>query len=177
MSNVKKISICAILVTASFLLSKLKFFEFLFPFGGSVTLFSMLFLALPAYFCGIKYGILSCLIFSSLHIINGSHIYSAPQAFFDYVLSYLFFFITGFSIVKKKKNGFLVAFIIAAFCRWIFSTISGLLFFMEYTPEGFHPLVYPFVYNAMYIIPEAIITIVVIQTDFFKKYILRHKFQ
>lgn len=109
----------------------------------------MLFLALQAYFCGVKYGILSCLVFSFLHILKGNHIYSIPQAFFDYILSYFFFFLTGLKIFKNNKNGFLIAFIIASFCRFIFSAISGLLFFNDYVPEGFHPLVYPFVYNVM----------------------------
>ncbi len=172
MSNIKKISICAILVAVSFALSRIKMLEFLFPFGGSITPFSMLFLSLPAYFCGVRYGILSCLVFSILRLIFGSNIYYPMQAFIDYVLAYFFFFLTGLNFFKTRPNGFLISFIIAVLFRLLFSAISGLIFFMEYTPDGFNKILYPFIYNAMYIIPELVISIVLIKTSFFKKYIL-----
>ena len=40
--------------------------------------------------------------------------------------------------------------------------ISGYIFFRSYAPENMNPIIYTFTYNATYILPEMIATIVVL---------------
>lgn len=54
--SAKQITFCAVALALAFVTSYLKIF--LLPFGGSVTLFSMLFIVLIGYWYGIKVGIL-----------------------------------------------------------------------------------------------------------------------
>ena len=172
MYNVKKIPTCAILVAIAYLTSKIEVFNFLFPNGGSITFFSMLFLSLPGYFFGFKYGLISCLVFSMLKFITGIFIYSPLQGIIDYVLSFLPFAITGLIVFSNNKNGFVIGYIIAVVFRLILSVVSGVLFFSDYAPENTPSLAYSFMYNASYIVPEAVVTIVILETDLAKKYLL-----
>lgn len=47
------------------------------------------------------------------------------------------------------------------FGRYVFAVISGVVFFGAYAPEGTR-CVYSLTYNATYIVPEAIATLIVI---------------
>ena len=46
--------------------------------------------------------------------------------------------------------------------RYIFAVISGVVFFGAYAPEGTPAIVYSLGYNATYIVPEAIVTLIII---------------
>ena len=46
--------------------------------------------------------------------------------------------------------------------RFVFATISGVVFFAAYAPEGMSPLAYSAGYQASYLVPEAIITLIII---------------
>ena len=52
--QIKKFTISAVFVAVALVLSLVKLIHL--PFGGSITLFSMLFISLPSYFFGIRYG-------------------------------------------------------------------------------------------------------------------------
>ena len=42
------------------------------------------------------------------------------------------------------------------------STISGIVFFASYAPEGMNPILYSLGYQASYLVPEAVITLIII---------------
>ena len=44
--------------------------------------------------------------------------------------------------------------------RYFFAVLSGVIFFAQYTPADKTPLGYSLGYNATYIVPEAVMTIV-----------------
>ena len=50
--------------------------------------------------------------------------------------------------------------ILGTFGRFLCAFISGIVFFGMYAPEGQHVMVYSAVYNGLYLIPEALICIV-----------------
>lgn len=62
-----------------------------------------------------------------------------------------------------RKNGELqIGYVVGVFGRFIFSTISGIVFFASYAPEGMNPILYSLGYQASYLVPEAVITLIII---------------
>lgn len=169
MKNTNKLVICAALIAIAFLASKIKLLEFLFPLGGSITLFSMIIITLPSYFFGLKYGVISCICYSFLKFIFAGNIYNPLQALIDYGFSYICFAIAGFNIIRYNKYGLSIGYILGCILRCIFASLSGYIFFREYTPATWNPIIYVVVYNAMYIFTEMIISLIVINLPFIHK--------
>ena len=61
MFKIKNLAFCGLLVALATVTSFIKIFSF--PFGGSVTLLSMLFVVLAGYFYGPKLGILTAVVY------------------------------------------------------------------------------------------------------------------
>ena len=55
-----------------------------------------------------------------------------------------------------------IGYIVGVIGRFVFATISGVVFFAAYAPEGMSPLAYSAGYQASYLVPEAIITLIII---------------
>lgn len=78
----------------------------------------------------------------------------------DYPLAFGALGLAGF--FNKKKWGLQIGYVIGVFGRFIFSTISGIVFFASYAPEGMNPILYSLGYQASYLVPEAVITLIII---------------
>ena len=61
--------------------------------------------------------------------------------------------------------------------RYFFAILSGVVFFAYYAPEGTSPLVYSITYNATYIVPEFILTIIVLSIPVIKSTLKRIKLE
>ena len=158
-TNIKKLSTSALLIAFAFILSFIKIMRL--PFGGSITLLSMLFVSLPSYLYGVKYGFVASITYSFLQLISDNYIVHPMQVVFDYIIAFSVFGIVGF--FRNKKNGLEIGFIIACVIRFISSSISGYIFFREYAPESWNPIIYTVVYNGSYIFIECIFTVLVLQ--------------
>ena len=103
-------------------------------------------------------------VYSILQFIQGgggSYMLSPLQVMCDYFLAFTALGVSGF--FKGKKNGLLIGYIIAVICRGAFHALGGYLFWMDYMPEDFFaPALYPILYNFAYLIPEMILTVIVI---------------
>ena len=55
--SARHLAFCAVSVALAMVTSMIKLYSF--PFGGSITLFSMLFICLPGYFFGVGTGVLT----------------------------------------------------------------------------------------------------------------------
>lgn len=130
------------------------------PMGGSVTLFSMLFIVLIGYWYGPYVGIMAGFAYGLLQFVIEPIFYTIPQMLFDYPLPFAALGLAGF--FANKKWGLQVGYVVGVIGRYIFHVISGYVFFASYAPEGMHPLVYSLGYNATYIVPEAVITLILI---------------
>ena len=80
------ITLCAVLIAFSFVLSEVKIIHM--PYGGSITLFSMLFATLTGYFCGPKWSITSGVALGLLNLIIDPQLYYPMQVILDYVLAF-----------------------------------------------------------------------------------------
>lgn len=131
-----------------------------FPFGGSITLFSMLFICLIGYLYGPSAGICTGIAYGILQLIIKPYIYFPVQVLVDYPLSFGALGLSGF--FWKSKYGLIKGYILGVLGRYFFAVLSGWLFFAEYAWEGWSVLPYSLTYNAAYILTEAVITIILL---------------
>ena len=130
------------------------------PMGGSITLFSMLFIVLIGYWYGLKAGLMTGFAYGLLQFLADPVFYSPLQLLIDYPLAFGALGLSG--IFYEKKHGLLKGYIVGVLGRYIFAVISGVVFFGNYAPEGTPALVYSLGYNATYIVPEAVATMIII---------------
>ena len=130
------------------------------PMGGSLTFFSMLFIALIGYFYGVKAGLVCGVAYGLLQFVIDPYFYSIPQVIVDYLLAFGSLGLSG--VFSKKKGGLIKGYILAVISRYIFVVLSGYIFFGSYAPEGTPAIIYSLSYNATYIFPEAIITVILV---------------
>lgn len=130
------------------------------PFGGSITLFSMFFICFVGYLYGTRVGITTAIAYGILQLIIDPYIFAPVQILLDYPLAFGALGLSG--IFSGKKHGLVIGYIVGVFGRYLFHVLSGYIFFASYAPEGMNPLLYTLGYNATYIVPELIATIVIL---------------
>lgn len=160
--STKQLVFCAMALALGFATSYVKLIPM--PWGGSVTLCSMLFVTLVGYWYGPKIGIIAGFAYGILQFVQdgGTYILSPMQACMDYIFAFAALGASGF--FYKKKNGLMIGYIVAILLRGVFHTIGGYLYWMEYMPENFPQslaIIYPICYNYAYIIAEGIITVII----------------
>lgn len=154
----KQLVYSAVAIALAIVCSMIKLFEM--PMGGSVTLLSMLFIVLIAYWYGPYVGIMTAVAYGLVQFVTEPIFYTIPQMLLDYPLAFGALGLAGF--FNKKKWGLQIGYAVGVLGRFIFATISGVVFFASYAPEGMNPLVYSAGYQASYLLPEAIITLILI---------------
>lgn len=140
------------------------------PNGGSVTLFSMLVVCLVGYWYGPVVGITAAVGYGILQFITGPYVVHPCQVVIDYPLAFGALGCSGF--FSNQKNGLLKGYLAGVFGRFFFASLSGLIFYTVYVENLQDNLVAiwaSLVYNMTYILPEAVITIVLISIPAVKK--------
>lgn len=160
--STKALTISAIFLALGIVTNQITVYSL--PTGGSVTLFSMFFIAYIGYMFGLKIGVLSAVTYGLLNLLIKPSVYYPAQLVVDYILAFGSLGLSG--LFYNKKNGLTLGYVVAILGRFIFSFLSGYIFFGQYAPEGWHPAMYSFVYNISYIGIEGIITIIVIVIPF-----------
>jgi thiamine transporter len=153
--DTKVLAEMAIAIALATVLSYIKIFNM--PYGGSVTLGSMVPILLISFRRDAKIGIITGVIYGFVQMILDGWFYSPVGMFLDYPLA---FGIIGIAGLFKKQP--IVGVVVALTGRFISHFISGVVFFGMYAPEGMSPVVYSAVYNGAYMIPEMIISAVLI---------------
>lgn len=154
----KQLVFCSVSIALAMVTSYIKLASL--PFGGSITLFSMLFVALIGYFYGAKTGLITGIAYGVLQLITEPYIYAPLQVLLDYPLAFGALGLSGF--FQNKKRGLIIGYIVGVFGRYLCHVISGYIFFAAYAPEGMHPLVYTLGYNLTYILPEMLVTVLIL---------------
>lgn len=157
--QVKQLAFSAMAVTLAVVTSTFMKFAQL-PYGGSITFFSMLFICIIGYLYGTKAGIITGIAYGFLNLILGPTILHPIQLLLDYPIAFGCLGLAG--VFSKSKFGLLKGYILGVFGRYICHVLTGYIFFSMYAPEGMHPMIYSMGYNATYIVPEAIATILIL---------------
>ncbi len=156
--EVKQLTFSAMAVTLAVITSFIKFAHL--PFGGSITLFSMFFICLIGYMYGTRVGIMTGIAYGLLQLIIDPMVIHPIQLLLDYPLAFGFLGMTG--VFSESRNGLLKGYIFGVFGRYLCHVISGIIFFWMYAPEGMNTAIYSFGYNASFIFPEALLTLVLL---------------
>ncbi|MEG2441850.1 MAG: energy-coupled thiamine transporter ThiT, partial [Acetivibrio sp.] len=141
--DTKQLVFCAVSVALAMVTSMIPLYSF--PFGGSVTLFSMFFICFIGYLYGPSAGICTGFAYGLLQLVIKPYIYFPLQVLVDYPLAFGALGLSGF--FWKKKNGLLKGYVAGILGRYVFSVLSGWLFFGQYAWEGWNPLPYALAYN------------------------------
>lgn len=174
--STKQLVFCSVALALGFVTSYIQIVKM--PWGGSITLCSMLFVSLIGYWYGPKIGIITGLAYGILQFIQGggTYILSPLQVCLDYVIAFAALGASGF--FQNKKNGLIKGYLFAAFMRGLFHTIGGYLYWMDYMPESFPQslsIIYPIAYNYAYIGVEAVLTVVILMIPAVKNAMIKVK--
>lgn len=157
--SAKQLAFSAMAMALAMITSMIKLYDP--PMGGSITLFSMLFIALVGYWYGAGVGLATAIAYGILQLVTNPYIISLPQMLLDYVFAFGALGLSGF--FAKSKNGLIKGYLLAIAGRFVFCTLSGYIFFPTFMPEFLNSaMVYSACYNGAYIFGEAIITLILI---------------
>ena len=159
--STKQLVFCAAAMALAFVASYIKVFSL--PYGGSVTLFSMLFICLIGYWYGVGPGIMTGLAYGILQFLQEPYVLSLFQVCCDYVLAFAGLGLAG--LFHKSKYGLIKGYILGILIRGAFHALGGYLYWMDYMPENFPQslaALYPIIYNYSYILAEGVLTVTVI---------------
>lgn len=171
--NLRELCVCAMMIALSTALSFIKI-KFL-PFGGSITLLSMLPVAMVSIMYGLKKGFFTAFVYSCIQLIFGitqdgllGWGLTAGMLTACILLDYILAFTSiGFAGIFREKGmgGIMAGTVLALAIRFLCHILSGVFVFAAAGKlwEGFetdNTWLYSFVYNATYMLPEIILTAV-----------------
>ena len=158
----RSIAYAGILLALAFGLSYIRLFKG--PYGGSITVASLLPIALYSYIFGSKKGTLVGVAFGVLQFIQDPYFYHILQFFLDYILPFGFIGLCGGMFKKIIKNpalSLVAGLGVGVVLRFVSHFISGAVFFGAWMPENFTSIwTYSFVYNIAYVPIDGIISMV-----------------
>ena len=165
-----KLVVTAAMLALATVLNEFTSFESPFLMGGGVTVFSQVPIIALSWIFGVPWGLCSGFVFSVIQALIGIKNIAYAQtiggyiiaALFDYIVSYTMLGLAGIFKGKIKNayaalaTGSLLVCVIRLCCH----IITGVTIWKAYCPEDMTVLGYSVVYNASYMIPETIITII-----------------
>ena len=154
--NIRIVTEVAALVALAGALHLIKIFSF--PQGGSITFAAMVPILLLALRRGWQVGIFAGMLFGLIVLVEEPFVVYPTQVVLDYPLAFGALGLAGFF---RKLPVLGVAVGVAG--RFLSHFVSGVIFFATYAPEGMSAEVYSAIYNGSYLLPELVISAVVIQ--------------
>lgn len=158
----------SILIAFSIILGLIKVLDL--PYGGSITLASLLPIIIISMRFGIKWGCLAGFVRGAFDLLTGLSVLSYVTGWqsvvavivLDYLLAYALVGLSGiFRKIKNKENMFLIGALFGGFMRYICHVISGCTVWAGLSIPTSHAFVYSIGYNATYMVPEIIILCIV----------------
>ena len=161
---------CALLAALAVALNFVKFAPW--PNGGSITAAAMAPIVLAGLMFGPGWGALTWFTFSLLQMLLDG--ISAPpvETVFWYVLVILLDYVIAYTVLGlagiiakpflKPVKGAVVGTLAVTAVRYLCHIASGILIWGVYAPEGTPVWLYSLLYNGSYMVPEMIITTIVV---------------
>ncbi len=178
--STKDITYGAICIAASFALSYIKIFKL--PYGGSITLASVLPMLIYCYYFGFRKSLIVSTVYMFLQLIQEPYIVSPWSALLDYFVPYLSLSFAGlFGFNHKKYDerissgkhplschiGFFIGTAIYFIVRYFSHTLAGVLFwaqdidFLIWSGDlvGAAAWGYSATYNIIFLLPDTLIAL------------------
>ena len=155
MKRIKVMTEIAIGISMAVVCSFIKLWEM--PQGGAVSLV-MIPIFVVAMRCGVFAGCMVGGVYGLLAVLLSGVIYHPASILLDYILAFSLLGIAGF--FRKNLVRSIVGIFLGTLARFISSVISGAVIFASFAPVGQNPWIYSVCYQATYMLPEMIITII-----------------
>ena len=169
-ARLRALAECAIMVALAFVLSFIKVWEM--PFGGSITLLSMLPICIAALRHGTGWGLGAAFVYSITQaLVSGAAGWGLTPTvlvvcyLLDYILAFTVLGLVGLFKDKgyvKKLSGIFGVCLLRFICHYI----SGITIWASSIPEEFaaqfgnSAYFYSLLYNGGYMLPEAVFTVI-----------------
>lgn len=157
----------AVMVAFAVILSLLKILEL--PYGGSVTVCSMLPILIIAYRHGVGFGSFTALVYGVVQMLLGmknvlyftTPLSIAAVIILDYILAFAALGLGGAfrKVIRRQATALELGTLLACFVRYICHVISGCTVWAGLSIPSADALLYSLAYNATYMIPETIVTL------------------
>ncbi len=169
-SKARILAECALMIALGTVLS---FIKIDLPFGGGVTIVSMLPLVVLSHRFGLRRGLLAAFAYSVLQLLFGldnvryatSFAMAIGVILFDYLIAYTVIGLAG--MFGRSRKGVCAGIIVTFFLRFVCHYITGVWIWKEWMPEEFmglpmtSPWLYSFLYNGWYMLAETVLTVIV----------------
>ena len=146
----------ALMLALTIVLHQLRIYHM--PQGGSVTLGAMVPLLFLTYRYGAGIGCLAGFVYGMINLMQDAFIVHPLQVLFDYPLPYMALAIAA-AVPGRIYLGAALAFAARFLCHYI----SGVVFFGSYAPPDTSPYLYSLIFNATYLVPEAVICLLLLR--------------
>ena len=166
--KIRRIVETALMLALSTILSELAVVKF--PFGGSVTIFSQVPMVVVSYRYGIKWGAFTGLCMGVIQMLFGMGNFAYVSGIVAYLILIFADYIIAFGALgfggmfKNKIKNPLVAIAlggaVVSVIRFLCHFISGVTIWGDYADGAQAVWEYSLTYNAGYMVPELIITVV-----------------
>ena len=164
-----KLAVSAMLIAISTVLSLVKLAEL--PYGGSVTVASLLPIVIAAYRYGSLWGILCGFVHGSLQLVLGLNTLSYVTGWkailavilLDYIVAFALTGAAGFTrrIARTQTGAVLSSALLGAFFRYACHVVSGATVWAGISIPTAAALKFSFIYTATYLIPETVVLLIV----------------
>ena len=170
----RKLTESAVMIAVATVLSLIKID---LPFGGGVTIVSMLPLVLISHRWGWKWGVLTAFVYGVIQMLLGldnvgyatSFVMALGVIFLDYVIAYTVIGLSGVFDLKlgKTRQSVAVGIAVTFVLRFCCHLLTGVWIWGEWMPETFmnmtmtSPWLYSFLYNGWYMLAELVVTEIV----------------
>lgn len=172
--TVRKLTESAIFIAIATVLSFLKID---LPFGGGVTIVSMLPLVIVSHRWGWKWGVFTAFAYGVLQMLFGldnvgyatTFLTAVGVIFLDYIIAYTVIGLSGIfdKPCGKTRKSVCIGIAVTFFLRFLCHYITGVWIWGGWMPESFmnmtmtSPWVYSLLYNGWYMLAELILTEIV----------------
>ena len=143
------------------------------PYGGGVTIVSMLPLVIISHRYGWRWGVTTAFVYSLIQLVLGldnvGYATSTAMAFgvifLDYIVAFTVIGLAG--AFGRGRKGVAIGIIVTFFIRFLCHFVTGVWIWKELMPETFFgmtmtsPALYSALYNGWYMLVELIITLIV----------------
>lgn len=164
--NLKKIAVSALFIALGTVLSELVP-SISLPFGGSITVFSMVPMCLLGILFGVKWGVFANLVYGIVQMLFGLNNLSYATwwgaavviVLLDYVVAYGVLGFSGAFVgkIKNEQLAVILGVLLAVTLRYVCHIITGFTVWSEVAPS-LEVIWGSVVYNGTYMLPEMVIT-------------------
>ncbi len=166
-TNTKRLIEASLMIALATVLSLIKLVEM--PYGGSITIASMLPIVIVSYRHGSLWGLGSALVYSALQQLTGLNTLSyfttwqsvLAVILLDYIIAFTLVGLGGVfrKAIKSQALALSAGAIMVSVLRYICHTIGGATVWVGLSIPSSAALVYSIGYNATYMLPETIILV------------------